>query len=52
MNQSGQAIRVANYTKEKGLNIEDQDLWNRFIGKAWQPDSQFTKWTDIDLKKI
>ena len=52
MNQSGQAIRVANYTKEKGLNIEDQDLWNRFIGKAWQPDSQFTKWTDVDLKKI
>ena len=52
MNQSGQAIRVANYTKEKGLNIEDQNLWNRFLGKAWQPDSQFTKWTDIDLKKI
>jgi len=52
MNQSGQAIRVANYTKEKGLNIEDQDLWNRFLGKAWQPDSQFTKWTDVDLKKI
>jgi predicted ABC-type ATPase len=52
MNQSGQAIRVANYTKEKGLNIEDQNLWNRFLGKAWQPDSQFSKWTDIDLEKI
>ena len=49
MNKTGQAIRVATFTKKTGLNIEDQNLWNRFIGKAWQPDSQFNKWTDMVL---
>jgi len=49
MNKTGQAIKVATFTKEKGLNIQDQNLWNRFIGKAWQPDSQFNKWTDMVL---
>ena len=46
MNKSGEAIRVATYTKEGGMIIERPDLYDKFVGKAYKPDSLFTKWTD------
>ena len=46
MNKSGTAIRVALYTKADGLVIEKPELWNNFLGKAWQPMSKFQKWMD------
>lgn len=46
MNKSGTAIRVALFTRSDGLVIEKPDLWNNFLGKAWQPMSKFQKWMD------
>jgi len=46
MNKTGEAIKVATYTKKDGLKILNNDLYGNFLAKADQPDSLFTKWTD------
>ena len=46
MNKTGEAIKVATYTKKDGLKILNNDLYGNFLAKADQPDSLFTKWTE------
>ena len=46
MNKTGEAIKVATFTKKDGLKILDNNLYGNFLAKADQPNSLFTKWTE------